>query len=327
VRALSLLVALAIASPVAIGTAVAADASESRPDFDTWLEALRTDALARDISAETLDVMLDGIEPIDRVIELDRNQPESRLTFEQYLDRVVPDSRVRTGRARLREHRALLEQVGREFDVQPRFIVALWGIESDFGRRTGGFQVIDALATLAWDGRRAEFFRRELLDALKIVDDGHVAPDDMKGSWAGAMGQAQFMPSTFHRHAVDFDGDSRRDIWNTYADVFASAAKYLSSAGWSSDQTWGRRVRLPAGFDANLVGLKTIKRIGEWQALGVRRADGTNLPTRSLKASIVRPDGDSGPAYMVYENYRTLLDWNRSLYFATAVGILSDQLR
>jgi membrane-bound lytic murein transglycosylase B len=294
-------------------------------EFDAWLAELRAEAQAKGISDRILDAALGQIKPIPRVIELDRRQPEFRLTFRQYLDRVVPASRIKKGRAKFRANRALLEEIGAKIGVQPRFIVALWGIETDFGRVTGGFKVIPALATLAFDGRRGAYFRKELLHALQILDEGHISPQAMVGSWAGAMGQSQFMPSSFLAYAIDYDGDGRRDIWTTRQDVFASAANYLAKSGWRADQTWGREVILPAGFDAAMADLKVRKSIGDWQALGVRRADGGDLPKRRLAASIVLPEkGKMSPAYMVYNNYRTTLRWNRSTYFALAVGLLSD---
>ncbi|MFU8819676.1 MAG: lytic murein transglycosylase [Desulfurivibrio sp.] len=296
--------------------------------FNEWLQELRVEALQRGIRAETLDAALTGVEPIPRVIELDQQQPEFTLTFQQYRDRVVPQSRIEMGRKRLADHHELLTEIGKKFGVQPRFIVALWGIETDFGRITGGFPVIASLATLAHDGRRSAYFRRELFNALQILDEGHITPDKMRGSWAGAMGQSQFMPSSFLNFAVDYDGDGRRDIWQTQADVFASAANYLARSGWRDDQTWGRAVRLPAGFNRDLTGLETRKPIGQWQALGVRQPDGAALPARQLSASIIIPDPENSPelAFMVYENFRTTLKWNRSNNFALAVGLLSDAI-
>ena len=297
----------------------------SAANFQNWLESLRVEALGKGISRTVLDAALTGIRPIPRVIELDRRQPEFTLTFGQYRDRVVPQSRIKKGQIKYQENRKLLKEIGLKFGVQPRFIVALWGIETDFGRVTGGFKVIPALATLAYDGRRSSYFRGELLNALKILNEGHIAPKDMKGSWAGAMGQSQFMPSSFLAYAVDYDGDGRRDIWTTPADVFASAANYLVKSGWQADQTWGRRVNLPSDFNTALAKLKVRKLIGGWQALGVRRWDGSDLPVRQLSASIVLPEkGQISPAYIVYNNYRTILRWNRSTYFALAVGLLSD---
>ncbi|MBO6783540.1 MAG: lytic murein transglycosylase [Alphaproteobacteria bacterium] len=300
--------------------------AQTDPKFDAWLDGVRAEAQAKGVSPATLDKALAGVEPIPRIIELDRNQPETTITFSQYLERIVSPTRIRVGRQKLAEHREILEKVGAEFGVQPRFIVALWGIETNFGQFTGGFPVISALATLAYDGRRSQFFRDELMNALQILEEGHIAPEEMKGSWAGAMGQSQFMPSSFLRFAHDYDGDGAKDIWNTQADVFASAANYLKGVGWNDDITWGREVRLPDGFDPELASLDVVKTIPEWQALGVRRADGSNLPTRALDASIVMPGKPGEPVFMIYGNYRSTLRWNRSHYFATAVGLLSDRI-
>ncbi|MDA1100631.1 MAG: lytic murein transglycosylase [Proteobacteria bacterium] len=299
--------------------------SAGAQNFQAWLQDLRTEARERGITEATLDSALDGVALVPRVVELDRRQPEFTLTFRQYRDRVVPLSRIEKGRQKLAENRALLQEIGTKLGVQPRFIVALWGIETDFGRVTGGFSVIPALVTLAFDGRRSAYFRKELLNALRILDEGHITPKAMVGSWAGAMGQSQFMPSSFLAHALDYDGDGRRDIWTTRADVFASAANYLAKSGWRADQTWGREVTLPANFDPTLADLKVRKKISEWQAMGVRRPGGGDLPPRQLSASIVLPEkGATSPAYMVYDNYRATLLWNRSTFFALAVGLLSD---
>jgi membrane-bound lytic murein transglycosylase B len=312
--------------------ALAMPASAQQPDFETWKTELRSEALDKGISAATFDSAFDGVAPIPRIIELDRKQPERTITFDHYRDRIaVTDTRVARGRRMLAENRELLERIGGQFGVQPRFIVALWGLETNYGTITGGFPVISALATLAYDTRRPDFFRRELLLALQIIEEGHIAPAEMKGSWAGAMGQAQFMPSSFMRYAHDHDGDGHKDIWGTRADVFASAANYLSTVGWRDDLTWGRKVTLPAGFDMSMAsasarGPFTKKTLPEWQALGVCRADGSELPTRAVEGAIVLPDGEGGEAYMIYANYYALLDWNRSLFFATSIGLLSDRI-
>ncbi|MDX1540770.1 MAG: lytic murein transglycosylase, partial [Geminicoccaceae bacterium] len=237
--------------------------------FDAWLDAFREDARAAGIGAVTLDRALDGLSPIERVIELDRRQVESRMNFETYRTRVLSADRISQGRRLMAEHQDLLERIGRDFGVQPRFIVALWGIESTFGAYKGTFPVVQALATLAWEGRRASFFRSELINALKIIDAGDIAVEDMKGSWAGAMGQSQFMPSSFVRFAVDYDGDGRRDIWTSTPDVLASIANYLSEAGWTDRYTWGREVLPPATLDPTLVGLEVKKPLPVWQELGV----------------------------------------------------------
>ena len=303
------------------------DAIQAQPqEFSSWVEDLRKEALSEGIGDTTLDAALKGLSPIARVLELDRKQPEFSLTFRQYMDRVVPQSRVDAGKQKLRENRVLLDEISRKYGVQPRFIVAFWGIETDFGRVTGGFPVIPALATLAYDGRRSSYFRKELLNALKVLHGGHIAPQSMMGSWAGAMGQCQFMPSSFLSYAVDYDGDGRKDIWNTKADVFASAANYLARSGWKGDQTWGRPVKVPDDFDRKLVGLNVQKSLSEWHKLGVRRTDGGDLPVRDLSAAIVLAEDKSSQAFLVYNNYQTILKWNRSTFFAVAVGTLAERI-
>lgn len=295
-------------------------------DFATWLQGLRQDALAQGIRPATLDRALDGIEPLPRVIELDRQQPETTITYQDYLSHVVSPERQAMARQKLAENRAVLTAIGRRYGVQPRFIVALWGIETTFGQITGRFPVVAALATLAYDGRRSSFFRKELIDALWIVDRDHVDPKEMLGSWAGAMGQSQFMPSSYLLYAVSYSGDGRRDIWHRREDVFASIANYLAQSGWRGDETWGRVVRLPPGFDPALLGSGVKKPLRQWAELGVRRADGGALPKSTLEASLLRPGGDEGPAFLVYGNYRVLLKWNSSNYFASAVGFLADSM-
>ena len=297
-------------------------------DFNTWLDKLKTEAKRQGISQKTLDSSLIGIKPIPRVIELDRKQPEFTLTFAEYFKRVVSDRRIRIGKSKLKEHKELLREISSRYGVQSRYIVALWGVETDFGRITGGFPVISSLATLAYDGRRSKFFRKELLLALKIVDGGHILAKDMVGSWAGAMGQNQFMPSSFHAYAVDYDKDGSKDIWKTLPDIFASIANYLSKSGWQADQTWGRPVSLPENFPRKFLGRQIKKPLGEWQQLGVRKLSGQDLPRRNLLSSIIRPEkGHIGPAFVIYKNYEVILKWNRSNYFATAVGLLSDKIK
>ncbi len=292
--------------------------------FPVWLEGVRQEALAEGIAPETLASALDGLEPIERVIELDRRQVEGRITFQEYRKRVLSEERIARGRELLREHQALLDKIGAEYGVQPRFIVALWGIETSYGAWPGNTPVIAALATLAYDGRRADFFRRELMQALRILDNGDIKAEDMVGSWAGAMGQSQFMPSSYVSNAVDYDGDGRRDIWGTLPDVFASIANYLAKAGWNDRRTWGREVGLPTALGAGLDGLKVRRALPAWHDLGVRRADGAPLPLVALDASLLRTDDGEGPAYLVYDNFRVLMAWNRSTYFGLTVGQLSD---
>jgi membrane-bound lytic murein transglycosylase B len=301
--------------------------SQEAKAFEKWLAEVRTEALAGGISQATLDSALSKVQLIPRVTELERSQPEFRLTVREYLQRVVPERRVLNGREALGENRELLYRVYRQYGVQPSILVALWGIETDFGRNIGSYPVIDAVATLAYQGRRTAFFRQELLHALHILDQGHISPDKMMGSWAGAMGHVQFMPSSFHNFAVDYDGDGRRDIWSSLPDVFASAANYLSKSGWTKDETWGLEAHIPADFSASSAGLENRKALDAWEVSGVRpvkKEDFTADP--SLLWSVVAPDMKERTAYLVTHNYRILLRWNRSLHFAIAVGTLSDRI-
>ena len=296
--------------------------------FQSWLVNFKKDAHSNGVSKRTINDALLDIKLIPRVVELDRKQPEFTLTFKQYLDRVVSKRRGKIGRSKLIEHKKLLGDISRKFNVQPRFIVALWGIETDYGRITGGFPVISSLATLAFDGRRSKFFKKELILALKIIDGGHITAAKMKGSWAGAMGQNQFMPSSFHSFAIDYDGDGSKDIWHSLPDIFASIANYLSKSGWKGNETWGRPIRLPTNFPTQLIGRKQKERLQFWSNLGVLRLNGKPLPSASIDSSIIKPEKNgSGQAYLIYNNYRVILKWNRSDYFATAVGTLADNLR
>jgi membrane-bound lytic murein transglycosylase B len=321
-RILCTLVLLALA-PLTSAPAAAAPVD----GFDAWLLTLREDALKEGIGAPTLELALSGIAPIPRVIELDRRQASGRSSFRSYRQRLLSDERVRRGRSLMREHRALLERIAEDYGVQARFIVALWGIESTYGTYRGTYPVIPALATLAYDGRRAAFFRQELLNALRILDAGDIDHGSMMGSWAGAMGQSQFMPSSYLSYAVDYDGDGRRDIWTSLPDIFASMANYLANAGWNDRYTWGREVRPPASIGANLLGLEVERPLPSWQDLGIRRTNGNGLPPVEIDASLLWTDDRSGPAYLVYHNFRVLMLWNRSTYFALTVGELSDLIR
>ena len=296
------------------------------PDaFAAWLGGVRQDAAAQGVSQPTLDKALDHLQPIPEVLVLDSKQPEFTLTFVQYRDRTVTDQRVAAGRQMLDEYRPLLEQVGKAYGVEPRFIVALWGVETDYGRFTGGYPVVGSLATLAYGSGRKDMFRAELLDALRILDRKDIAPELMTGSWAGAMGQTQFMPSSFLRYAVDFQGGGHPDIWTKQADVFASIANYLARSGWQVSQGWGRAVILPPGFSEQLIDWKTDRSIEEWRRLGLRNADGGELAA-GPPAALVAPDGPGGSAYLTNGNFKVIMKWNRSTYFAASVGLLADRI-
>ena len=310
-----------------------AQATADNGDFASWVQDLRAEARQKGISDDVLDQALNGIAPLPRVIELDRSQPEFKLTFEEYLGKVVSPTRKRVAAEKLNEHNKLLTEIAAKYGVQKRFLVTFWGVETSFGRYLGSFNVPQALVTLAYDGRRSAYFRKELFNALTILEEGHISAAAMKGSWAGAMGQSQFMPSSFVNYAVDWDGDGKRDIWATKADVFASSANYLAKAGWRDDITWGRAVALPSDGKINgkaapaLAEAKTKMLLGQWAKAGVKSVDGSALPKRPLQARLVMPAGDAGSAYLVYSNFDSILAWNRSNYYALAIGILSDTLR
>jgi membrane-bound lytic murein transglycosylase B len=294
--------------------------------FERWLDGFRDQARRQGVSGRTIERALRGLEPSSKVIELDQRQSGGKPSFERYLARAVNDQRIRTGQRLLLDNLSLLEQVRDRYGVAAPVVVALWGIESAFGSFTGNFPVIASLATLAWEGRRRQLFERELLSALRIVERGDISPQRMLGSWAGAMGQCQFMPSTYVAHAVDFDRDGRADIWDSVPDVLASIAAYLSAAGWDGGYLWGREVRAPALADPALVGLDSRRPLHEWQARGVRRLDGGALPAEPITASLVVTDDGIGRSFLVYDNFRTLMVWNRSTYFALGVGLLADEI-
>lgn len=323
---------LGTGSKTAIGTP-SMTGSDAAPDkaFVIWLETARRDALKRGISPTTVSGALGNIAPIPRVIELDNRQPEFSNTFSRYLGSAVSEARVADGRAMMQKNAALLAGLERKYGVPGRFLVAFWGLETNYGRGQGDYPVVTALATLAYDGRREAFFREEMFNALTILDRGHITLAKMKGSWAGAMGQTQFMPSTFLRYAVDEDNNGHIDIWGSVPDALGSGANYLKALGWDGERTWGREVQLPPGFDPALASLDTdakeaIKPLRVWNDLGVRRIGGGALPAQDLQASLVLPAGAKGPAFLVYDNYRVILKWNRSAFYAIAVGHLADRL-
>ncbi|MCD6035391.1 MAG: lytic murein transglycosylase [Rickettsiales bacterium] len=299
----------------------------SEHGFQIWLADFKAKARQEGISQKTIDRAFKDVKIEPKVVKLDKKQPDKTVTFAQYKKSVLPQSRIKKARQLYHENKTLLDKIGKQYGVQPRFIVALWAVESNFGERMGGFSIVNALSTLAFEGRRREFFTKELMNSLKIIDAGHISAEDMKGSWAGAMGQSQFMPSTFLNYAVDYDGDGKKDIWGTKADVFASIANYLSKIGWNDDETWGREVKVPKSFDQSQISSKITKPLSTWGRMGVTKTDGRHLPKNAhMEASVVRPDDKGVEIYIVYSNYKVILQWNRSLYFATTVGLLADAI-
>jgi membrane-bound lytic murein transglycosylase B len=324
--------------PVDPSAKSAASPEAPRPPFADWLAAVRAEAIDRGMRQEIVDKALSTVEePEPVVLERDRTQAEHVLSLETYLSRRLTPAVVRTGRKMLAAYRPLLDRVAEKYEVPAGVLLAIWGAESNFGRFSGVRPTVPALATLAYDPRRATFFRRELFSALEILDRGHIGLDAMRGSWAGAMGQPQFMPSSYLRYAEDFDGDGRRDIWETPADVFASIANYLKGYGWVAGKRWGREVKVTAGVGSRIAAdvaqrdgscqarraMTVALPLEEWQKMGVRLADGRALPSADQAASLV---SGSSRHFLVYENYDVLLDYNCAHAYALGVALLSDRL-
>lgn len=316
--------------------------ASEQPDFNTWLTALKIEAKNKGFSDQLIQEALNDLTPYPKAIKSDRAQPEFKRTFKNYSTKRLSTWRINTGLKMKKEHQKLLKEVGKAYGVQPRFILAFWGLETNYGTYTGNNDIIRSLATLAFDKRRGKYFRAELFNALTILKEGHIALKDMKGSWSGAMGQGQFMPSSFLQLAQDFDGDGRKDIWNTQADVFASIANYLKHYGWSDTQTWGRQVTLPddakslmeqVKIDTPEKGCRALRShsqklpLAQWNDLGVRRLNTQALPNVAMSATLTVPDGVNGDAFLTYGNFRTILRYNCANSYAITVGLLSDKLK
>lgn len=317
---------LAVTLPVTALPSFAEETPGAAPDFAACIADLQATARAEGVSEAVVTGVLGSVREKERVIELDRKQPEFTRTFADYYNRRVTDERVARGRELLAEHRDLFMRVQRQYGVPAQYLVAFWGLETNFGSYFGNMPVPDSLATLACDQRRSAFFRGELLEALKIIDAGDITPDAMLGSWAGAMGNFQFLPSVYRRYAIDADGDSRRDLWRSLPDAVTSAANFLSGLGWQSGYRWGREVRLPDGFDYALAGRDERRPLSAWVDAGVTDAYGRALPRMELPAAILVPSGAQGPAFIAYDNFDVIMRWNRSEFYALAVGRLADRI-
>jgi membrane-bound lytic murein transglycosylase B len=317
---------LAAAPMVAAVPALAAPPpAQSGDGFASLVAGLKADARRAGISEATLNRAFASVRPNAKVIELDQHQPEFTLTWEQYRSRIVSDVRIARGRDLYAQHRALLGAVFTRYRVPPGVIMGIWGLESNYGQSSGGFNVIEALATLAWEGRRSAFFRSELMDALRILERGDIAPEQMMGSYAGAMGQPQFMPDSFLKFAVDFNGNGRRDIWNDPADIFASVANYLAKSGWSDRLPWGIPARLPPSFDASQAGRENRRPMAEWARLGVHPY-GVPIPPDTSTA-ILLPGGPGGEAFIAcLPNFQAIRRYNPSDFYCISVGLIGDQV-
>lgn len=314
--------------------------ANTKAQFNEYVNNLKLEAKQKGYDEKLINDAFQKVEFKEKVISADKSQPEVKETLETYLPKRVPQWKIDRARKLYKENQQLLEQVAKEFGVQARFIVALWGLESNFGKIQGGHNVIESVVTLAFDGRRETMYKKQLWAALDILKAGHITLDKFKGSWAGAMGQTQFMPTSFNAYAIDYDNDGRKDIWTTEADAFASIANYLKQAGWDDNLTWGRQIQLPDNFDnTNILKRGTRTRsqwleywrdsqrsLADWQALGVRKMDNADLPNVDVTAAMVMPDDINGRMYLAYDNYKALMHWNRSYYFATSVGYLSDRI-
>jgi membrane-bound lytic murein transglycosylase B len=308
----------------------------SPPPFPEWLQGVREEALARGISAPTIALALRDVTPVEQILQRDRTQAEFKETLAQYIDRRIGVPTIRLGRQMRTTHAGLLDKVSAQYKVPPEVLIAVWGLESNFGRFSGVRPLMPTLATLAYDNRRSAMFRSQLFDALTILDAGDIDLPQLKGSWAGAMGQPQFMPSSYLKYAVDFDADGRRDIWTSQPDVFASIGNYLAINGWIAGQTWGRKVMLPKetpelteAAALRTAGCRAVKEmsaprpLASWQALGVRTADGAALPRAEVSASLLRTDSGT---FLVYPNYEVFLSYNCAHAYAMAVARLSDRI-
>ncbi|MGF1457086.1 MAG: lytic murein transglycosylase [Alphaproteobacteria bacterium] len=295
--------------------------------FETWRDGFIRKAPANGVRRDLVEEALRGVTPDPKVLKRNAYQPEFTRPIWDYLDGAVSDLRVKNGRKRLDQHRALLGRVERAYGVPAPVIVAIWGLETSYGAIKGDFDIVRSLATLAYAGRRSAFGERELINALKIIQSGDKTRAGLKGSWAGAMGHTQFLPSSFLSYAVDFDGDGRRDIWDSLPDAFASTANFLKKANWDSDYRWGREVALPDRFDYGLAGLSVRKDLDTWASLGVRRPGGSALPLADLKASILVPAGHTGPAFIVYQNFRAIMRYNPATAYALGIAHLSDRIK
>ena len=301
-------------------------AAAQETDLSVWIPAFRERALAAGIRAETFDTAMADIEFQPDTLRRDRNQAEFTKTIWEYLDTAVSDARVRNGRAAMTKHAAALDRIEARYGVPKEIVAAIWGLESSFGAFRGDVSTLSALTTLAADSRRAAFFEEQRIEALRILDKGDTVLAALRGSWAGAMGHTQFLPTSFRDHAVDFDGDGRRDLWgDDPTDALASTAAYLAANGWTTGQPWGVEVILPEGFDYLLTGERVEKSPAEWTALGVRTADGAPLPEGG-PASIRVPGGHTGAAFATYGNFRALESYNTADAYVIAVGYLADRL-
>ena len=293
--------------------------------FQIWKNDLKNEAIALGVKNNTFDKVFNTVKIIDKVIELDRRQPERKITFQEYLKKALSFKRINLGREKYTNYKEELDAVSKKYNVQARFIVAIWGVETNYGNYTGKFPLISSLTTLAFDGRRSKLFRKQLLDALIIIEKENINLHEMLGSWAGAMGQSQFMPSSYIRYAQDYDNDGIKNIWNSHLDIFASIANYLKSYDWDNSKTWGREVIIKEK-DFKKLDLDDLenKSLNHWKTKGVKKSNGEELPHVDILATLIMPDGLKGKKFLVYNNFKIIKKYNNSNYYALSVGLLSD---
>ena len=308
-------------------SAVLAVEPSSVTSFNEYLSQLKQEAIALGIEKNTIETAFPKIKRFKQSTPR-KQDPNLPVSLETYLPITVSEANVITARAIFKEHKIELETLGEKYGVQPRFILALWGIESNYGAHLTSYPVLSVTASLAFEAKDPSFYRNEFFAALKILDQKQVAFDDLRASRTGSMGQIQFTPSMYLNYAQDGNGDGNKDIWNNTLDAMASAAAFLKSSDWKNQQTWGRQVRVPQEFDAKLASLSVKKTFSQWSSLGLTRFDGSALPARDdMLVSLIMPDGPSGRKYLIYDNYRSLLVWNSSDYFAISVTYLSERLK
>lgn len=311
----SVLLCSSLSAPLAFGS-----------DFSRCVVELQKTAKTQGLSADTIDNTIGNLKYVSRVIELDKKQPEFSQTFDNYFSKRVTDWRVKEGRRLLKENSELLSKLKAEYGIPPQYLMAFWGLETNFGSYKGKMPVLDSLATLACDPRRSQYFTGELMKALKLKEAYQFEASEMVGSWAGAMGHTQFMPSAYTAYAVDGDGDGKADLWNSTTDALTSAANFLQQLGWQRNERWGREVRLPKNFSYEYLGKSHEQTLTKWAELGVMKNDGQPISTPDMSAALYLPAGYTGPAFLGYNNFNVIMRWNRSTFYAIAVGHLADRI-
>jgi membrane-bound lytic murein transglycosylase B len=315
---------------ILLGISIVAFATASIPadrmSWSQWVAQIRKEALAEGINPYLFDQVFQGIKPDKKTLRLEKHQPEKRLTFNKYRTTRGDPYRIKLGVREYKKNQRLLSNINHEFGVSPCIVVSLWGLETSYGRYMGNFPTIKSLATLSYQSRRSAFFHKELLLALHIVNDGHIDNAHFKGEWAGASGQPQFLPSSWYNFAVDYDGDGKKDIWTSVPDVLASISNYMIKNGWHTGEPWAYEVSLPSGFNHNLIGKEKFRPVSEWAKLGVRLSTGNQLPSKdsNLQAAIIQPYG--GPYLLVFNNFKVIMRYNNSTFYAGTVGYMADQI-